>query len=291
MRSGLGLERGRVPRLAAAVALLVGSACNTQIWPKPMVQAVDPLPPGVLANTTPGQTEVLLIRHADPVQVRLAGSQGAFPLTHYRKRQRVWAGTWMHCGAGGRAELLWVSDGATVVVFDEALCSVGDLERGEPSVRFETLTRAEIELAPGALVQLPGGSLLSGPPTEPTGPYLVQHIYDEMLRVFNQSRSPAYLAFREERITLGPGERIDLPLLGEGGAPFQLGGPPVEIESAGIRGAAYGDLTVLPESAGIRARSQGEGRLVGNGVIVHLAAGEEAALLDLGDRAPAPPAP
>lgn len=260
------------------LALLLG--CNTQLWPGPM-QSRSPLPPGVDGNTDPGTADVLLLRHADPVELRRPPSTTAFPLTFFRKRQRVGAGSWVHCGAGGRAELLWTADGANTIVFDHTVCRLGNPDLGEPTLRFSTLTRVELELSPGAVVELPGGTELSGPPDGATGPYLVEQVYDEILRVFNRSKQPAYVAYRDAHIALAAGERIDLPLLGVGSAPFDLGGPPREVESAGLRGELYGAVELVEDASGLRASASGPGHLRGNGVVVALDAGGGAALLPL----------
>ncbi len=266
--------------LVPVAALFLCLACNTQRWPGPM-KSPDPLPPGVDAGVVSGPADVILYRHADPVQLRRPPSMTPFPLTFYSKRERIRSGSWVYCGAGGRAELLWAADGANLIVFDEAILRLGDPKQGEPDVRFSILTRAEISLASGAVVELPGGSQLSGPVGEDTGPYLVERIYEEIMRLFNRSKRPAYLSFRDSRLVLAPGERVDLPLLEAGGTPFDLGGPPKEVQSAGISGALFGNLTFASDDTGLRATASGPGVLSGNGVAVDLVAGEEATLLPL----------
>jgi hypothetical protein len=270
----------------AALPVLGGCATHlfrpTQLWPRPMAVAEDPLPRGIDADTPPGLVEVVVFRHADPVQVRRPESPTAFPLTYYRKKQRMQSGAWVHVGAGGRGEVFFPADGAKLVLIDDSVCRIGEPSRGEADIRLEVLTRAEIDLSPGAVVQLPGGSLLSGPPDGKTGPYLVQHFYEELIRVFNQSKAPAYLAFRDERIELAAGERIDLPLLEAGGEPIDLGGPPTEWTGAGLTARAYGVVEPIEESAGLALRATSPGVVLAQGVAVRLRPGDEVAFLGLG---------
>ena len=89
------LESGRRAGRAAILALLVvSSGCagfqqipwvSSQRWPEPMENLHDPLPPGEGDLFPPGPEEVRIVRHADPVQVRAAGSSASFPLSHRRK--------------------------------------------------------------------------------------------------------------------------------------------------------------------------------------------------------------
>ena len=249
-----------------------------------MENVSDPLPAGVDSDTPAGLVEVLVYRHADPVQVRLPESPTAFPLTFFRKNRRMNSGAWVHCGAGGRAEILWPTDGAKILLHDNGVCRIGEPSRGEPAVRFEALTRAEISLSPGAITELPGGSQLTGPPDSPAGPYLVRRIYNELIRIFNQSGAPAYLRFREEEIVLGPGERIDIPLLEAGGAPIDLGGAPRSIEGGRIEGVVYGNLGVESEGGGMRIRSvDGSGIVLSQGLAIWLRGADQALLRDLGE--------
>ena len=268
-----------------APLLLVSLGCRTQLWPGPMENVSDPLPKGVDADTPAGLVEVMVYRHADPVQVRLPESPTAFPLTFFRKNRRMNSGAWVHCGAGGRAEVLWPSDGAKVLLYDNGICRIGEPTRGEPAVRFESLTRVELTLSPGAITELPGGSLLTGPPDAKAGPYLVQRIYNELIRIFNQSGEPAYLRFREEEIVIGPGERVDIPLLEAGGSPIDLGGAPREVAGGRIKGVLYGNLEVESEDGGMRLRSlDGTGIVLSQGLAIWLRGDDQALLTDLGDR-------
>ncbi|MFT5287211.1 MAG: hypothetical protein ACI8TQ_003392 [Planctomycetota bacterium] len=283
---GLQLCKGlqAVKGLWLIPVLLLVSGCRTQLWPGPMVNTIDPLPKGVDSDTPAGLVEVLVYRHADPVQVRRPESPTAFPLTFFRKNRRMHSGAWVHCGAGGRAEVLWPTDGARVLMYDDSVCRIGEPSRGEPAVRFEHLTRAEITLSPGAITQLPGGAQLSGPPNSEAGPYLVQQVYSELLRIFNQSGEPAYLRFREDEIVIGAGERVDIPLLGAGGSPIDLGASPREIRVGWRRGQVYGDVEVTDESGRMRLSSpSGRGVVMTQGIALRLKRGDSALLLDLGE--------
>jgi hypothetical protein len=288
----MSVQRGVVSRSLCVAGLLVLGACRTQLWPAPMTVPVDSLPPGVDADTPPGLIEILVYRHADPVQVRRPESPTAFPLTFYRKTQRMQSGAWVHVGAGGRAELLWPADGSKMILLDEGVCRIGEPGRGEPDVTLEIVTRAEINLSRGAVIELPGGSLLSGPPDEPTGPYLVQHFYEELIRVFNQSKAPAYLSFRDEQIVLAAGERIDLPLLGAGGSPIDLGGLPAELSGGGLEARAYGVMETIDHPTGLHLRARSPGLVMGHGIVMRLAPGEELTFLGFGPpREPELPVP
>ena len=119
----------------------------------------------------------------------------------------------------------------------------------------------------------------------------MQHVYEELLRVFNQSRTSAYLAFRDDQIEIAAGERIDLPLLEAGGGPIDLGGPPIELTAGGLSAQAYGLVETVDDADGLRLRAVGPGIVLSQGVAVRLTSGEEVTFLDFGPRlgADAPP--
>ena len=156
---------------AAALALALGTAgciasvedvpwVDTQRYPKPMNPRGD-LPPGSAELYAPGPEVVLVVRTADPVQVRRAGEVQGHPLHFYDKRERVQAGSFVHTGSGGRAELAW-ANGTTVKLSGDCTAVVGSTSRGDPTLYLlDVRSKEEFEEGhmPG-LVHAPGGQLV-----------------------------------------------------------------------------------------------------------------------------------
>ena len=264
--------------VAAGLAGLASSACfmvaTTQRWPEPMEAARHPLPPGDSAAHLAGPEEVTVIRHADPVQVRPAGSLSSFPMAFYDKKTRLTAGGAVLVAPGGRAEVLW-AEGSSIVVFGRGLGWIGSPSRGEPLFEFQDLDRARLDLREGEQVRLLGGAILRGP----SGPYLVERVRSDLLRVRNQSKGPLGVAFRDESFELGPGEGLLLPLLSAGGAPFNEDPALQRISGPGFQVLVRGELESL-EAGGVRLRASGAAEAPSEmsalGVHVRLAPGEEA---------------
>lgn len=259
----------RFQALTAALLLLgLLASCRTQLVPKPMLTPIYPVPAGAGADVTPGLEEILVIRHADPVQVQHHGTNTGFPLTLYRKRDRARAGTWVYCGAGGRAELLWISSGSHAVFFDEGVCLLAEPSRGEPLMYLYQVSKARLNLAPDDRVRLPGGSVLAGTTELTEAEYLLEHIRPEILRVTNFSDGPALIYFRDTEIVLASGERVDLPLLELGSLPFEPNANPVLMSSSGFTVSASEGLQAIPGGDGLAWR--GVGSVQGLGVKVIL---------------------
>jgi hypothetical protein len=162
-------------------------------------------------------------------------------------------------------------------MFDSCIGWVGSPSRGEPTLHFIELTRAQLMLQPGDQVRLLGGAVLTGS----SGPYVLERLAPDLQRVINQSKSTVSVAFREATYELGPGQKVDLPLLSGGGAP--------RLPETGLRAVPVGRFRL--GVAGDVQPAIGDGRawvsadreltLRGLGVRVRLAAGEQAELADL----------
>jgi hypothetical protein len=215
-----------------------------------------------------GAARVTLQRDSDPVWVRLPGERGESGVPFYAKRQRVPAGTMVRTGAGGRLEVLWGTDATSLVLFDDGRATVGNPEAGEPVVRIHAVTHALLGLTPEDVVELPGGALLRGDPGQPTGPFFLEQV-GPILRLTNQSKRVASLAFRSERGELGPGESIDLPRLALGTAPSaEL---PERLQASGLTVRFRGRLERAESVAGLSLRASEPTDVSALGVTVRLA--------------------
>ena len=275
---------------ALAVGLLVGCYPETPIlWktqrlPRPMKSKVDPLPPGTLELYPPGPEEVVVVRHADPVQIRPAGMPSSFPMPFYRKQARANSGSWVFCGAGGRLEVTWPS-GSAIVLDGRGTGVIGSPSRGEPTFLMYELSRARIMLASEDRVSLLGGSLLTIDPVPEGeagvgrgGPFVVEHVDEEIVRLINRSKRPCNLRFRESPMRVEPGESIDLPLLEAGGDPRQ---PDAGFQTLPGGVEIRGAVEIVPGSEGNVLRATGDHEIRGLGVRIRLDEGEEASFLDL----------
>lgn len=249
----------------------------TQRLPGPMPAKVEPLPPGISEAFPPGPEEVLVVRHADPVQLRPAGQLAAFPMAFYDKSRRVSTGSVVFTAAGGRSEVSW-SDGSWAVMFGPVTAVVGSPSRGEPRLMLFEIERVDLSAAVRERYRMMGGSILS----IESGPWVVERIRDDTIRIANQSKLPGELAFRRDVFLLDPGESIDVPLLGEDIAAQHFEGAPIQdaIEGRTIAGPDFelvleGEVERLQDPRGVRLRSRGEHRIHGFGVSVILLDGEE----------------
>ena len=240
--------------LGAALALSGCLVRGPQRWPGPMRPEVDPLPPGDSAQHLPGPEEVGVVRHADPVQIRAAGTFSGRSMEFYDKRARLTAGGAVIVSPGGRAEVLWPG-GTSIVMFDQAVGWVGSPSRGEPIFEFTDVDSARLELQQGDQVRLLGGSILSGS----SGPYVLTHDPDGTLTVHNQSKGGVQLSFREETFTLEPGQAVRIPLLSSGGAPY-VDDPDLErFSGQGFAVRVQGALACAEEGDGVRVRAEAPG--------------------------------
>ena len=273
-------ERHAVALRAALFAVaLVAPGCagfwrwpwgTTQRWPGPMEATVDPLPPGDSQLYPPGPEDVLVVRHADPVQVRPAGLPSSFPLSFYNKSLRVSSGSAVYAAPGGRVEVIW-PNATSVVLFGRGSGIIGSKSRGEPTFIIRQVERAEVMFKKEDQIELLGGSQLSAH----SGPFMLDHFRENILRVRNQSKSAGQIAYREANFVLDPGQVIDLPLLSVGSKPRRLESGLGTLNGAGFRVDYSGQVEVLSKDADVAVRSLGEDTIHAMGVRVSAARDEE----------------
>jgi len=278
-------------QLAAALAALLCGGCGgrwrwpwgeTQRWPGPMEALADPLPPGDKDLYHEGPEEVLVLHHADPCQVRPAGYASAFPLTFYKKQLRVHSGSCVYTAPGGRIEVLWPS-GTSIALFGRGAGIVGSKSRGEPAFVFQEVERAEIQLQERGDVELVGGALLSAE----GGPFLLQRVRSDLVRLKNQSKGPGDVAYRSSVFHLDPGQMVYLPLGTTAGTPRPEPGDWQEGSAAGLEARWQGQLERLDGSDALGLRAQGENEIRALGQRVRLERDEEVRFRPLG-AAPTP---
>lgn len=269
---------------AARFVLLAGlclASCRAQVLPGPMRVRVDPLPSGESDLYPAGPEEVVIIRHADPVRVRPAGITSSYPLTFHDKSTRLNSGSAVYSSSGGKIEVLWPSS-TSIVLSGQGSGIVGSVSRGEPMFIVRDVERAILNLSEGDQVELLGGSLL----TASSGPFVLEHRSQEILRVRNQSKKSAEIAFRTDTIQLDPGEVVDLPLLTSGGAPAVA---PLEMETlalAGYRARVRGKCEVDEGPKSLSVRSIESTELHTLGVKIHLEPGDTVTVSGLAPTAP-----
>lgn len=268
--------------LSGAVA-----GCRTQRWLEPMEPTVWPLPPGAGSDYVPGLEEVVAIRHSDPVAVRRAGEDLPFSLNAVNRRERLNSGGWVMTRAGGHAEVFWPLSGTSILFHEEGALWVGEQARDEPAATFEVLSFASVKLSPGVRIALPTGAELSGDEARESGPFKLEARFPEILRVSNDSKVTAFLAYRREVLPLGPGQSVDLALLEAGTRPEDA---PPDVRRALEGGVAVdleGEVEVREFGAGLVAESTGAGRARALGVSVELDPDRRALFLPLGADLPA----
>lgn len=278
-------RRPRAALLALALGLGLGSCqardrwpvIATQRWPGPMAPASTPLAPGVDGLYAPGIEEVLVLRHADPVQIQPAGQPAAFPLTFYDKHRRVNSGTWVYSAPGGRAEVLWPA-GSSLVLFGRCTGIVGSPARGEPHFLFQELEVASLHPRPGERYRLLGGAVLEAP----EGPFRLERRENGALRIHSQAKLPAEIVYREETFVLDPGQVIDLPVLDVTGRPAPTLAGATLLAGAGFEVAVQGEAEATGRAGAVGVLGRGESELRGLGVRVRLEPGEQALFSSLG---------
>ncbi len=280
-------------RVRAALGALLAGAClagcqglrGGQRAPAPMpLREADDLPP---PDPAPGEGPTTLVtRHADPVEVRRPGALDVFPLRFWDKTLPVAAGSEVHTRGGGRAELSWEGDATTVVLSDAGALRVGDPQEGEPLVRFLDVTHARMTLTPEDVIGLPGGAELRGDDETVAGPFVLRRVSYELVRLTNQSRRNGLLRYRDVAVELGPGETVDLPLVGGGSAPLGDGREPSALERGGLRLAVVGAVEALAGERTAQVDAVEDARLEALGVQVSLRAGERATFSSMRRRLP-----
>jgi hypothetical protein len=243
---------------------------TTQRWPGPMEATVDPLPPGDSQLYPPGPEDVLVVRHADPVQVRPAGLPSSFPLSFYNKSLRVSSGSAVYSAPGGRVEVIWPS-ATSVVLFGRGSGIIGSKSRGEPTFIIRQVERAEVTFKKEDQIELLGGAQMSAH----SGPFVLDHFRDNILRVRNQSKSAAQIAYREANFVLDPGQVIDLPLLSVGSKPVRKESGLSTLNGGGFRVEYSGQVEVLSKDADVALRALGEHDIYAMGVRVRVERDDE----------------
>lgn len=287
------VSRSRTAACALLCAALAATSCSTQRWPEPM----SGLKGGAPAGAAGGADEVQVLRHGDPVEVRQAGSLGSYPLRFYHKQERLRSGGLVLVGAGGKAEIVWPGIASDALLLGEAVVRIGDTTRGEPALSFDQLESARLLLAPEHSMALIGGAVLSGDPNEPqSGPFLVERIAADQMRVRNQSRGLGHIAYRDEEFDLQPGELIDLAILGVGSTPDDHESQPRTADLGAVAGGPVvltGQVDARADADAIElSASSGGGSVRARGVEIRLESGARARLTDLGPHlSPAPRQP
>ncbi len=206
----------------------------------------------------------------------------------FDKTAPVTAGGAVIVAPGGRAEVLWPS-GASVVILGQGVAWIGAPSRGEPTLQFDEIERARLDLRDGDSVRLLGGALLSGA----GGPYVLEHTADGVVSVHNQSKSGVNVAFREEQFELNPNQTVRIPLLSSGGAPFVDDPALRRVDGEGVSVRLAGPLECRDEGGALEvSASQGAaGHVRGLGLRVDLAPGARVRFKPLPVREPAPAPP
>lgn len=275
----------------AVLGLVVGtSSCGglwrwpwgqTQRWPGPMEPLSDPLPSGDRDLYKEGPEEMLVLRHADPCQVRPAGYASSFPLTFVKKQLGVHSGSCVYTAPGGRLEVLW-PDGSSVILLGRGAGILGSKSRGEPLFVFQEVERAEIELKEHEVVELVGGSQLSAK----GGPFQIERLRSDLVRLKNQSKGPGEVAYRDALFHLDPGQIVDLPLGSTSAAPRPAQAGWNTAEHEGLRASWQGQLETLDEAHALGLRALGEHEIRALGLRVRLERDEEVRFQGLGELEP-----
>lgn len=271
--------------LASALALgLVLPSCyiDTQRFPGILKPIEDPLPEGAKATFLRGPEEAFVIRHSDSVSVRIAETMSTIDLRWYDKRTRIPAGSWVYSRANGHAVVLL--PGATSITLRGSCAGVvGSESRREPAFTFVDVETASITFGEIGQVELPGGALLEAY----SGPFVLERVRDDVLRVSNRSGETGSLAYRESILSIAPSETIDLALLDAGTAPFEIDPNLRSVLTDGGRLELRGGVDVLASTAGARLRATGDGasgasEITGYGLVLRLDPGDEVLLEGLG---------
>lgn len=268
-RTSSGMQPVAVRTLCACLLAATAVSCSgfrrwpwwsTHEAPGPMQATVTPLPGGDLDTVRPGPEEVLVVRHADPVEVRPSGAPSSFPLSFHKKTVRVKAGSAVYGAAGSRVEMLW-NNGMHVVLFGQGSALIASPSRGEPSLVIRQLERGELHFRSHEEIELLGGARL----TSDGGPFLLDHATPQILRVLNRGKSAGRLAYRDEVYVLDPGMSVDLALLSSGGAPYS-GDPALRtVEGPGfqLQWAGAAQVETLPDALVVRSTGEHEVHALG----------------------------
>ncbi len=277
---GKGRWLTRASWAVGVLALCSGCFRDTQRYPGMLKPLVNPLPEGVKSTYLRGQEEAYVVRHSDPVTVRIAETTSSIRLKPYEPRIRVPAGSWIFSGSQGHVEV--VLPGNTIVTMrDESAGVIGSESRREPHFRFVDVAHASVIFGETGMVQLPGGALLEAK----GGPFVLELLNENLLRIRNRSSQQAAIAYREELFTLQPSEVVDLAILEVGTAPFEVDDAARTVLTEAGRVEIRGTVDVLSSGLGARLRAAGQGEISGFGQTLRLDPGDEVLFEGLGDEA------
>jgi hypothetical protein len=277
--------------LALIVCALSVSSCagftrwpwgTTQRWPEPMENTTEPLPPGASDLLEEGPEEVLVVRHADPVRVRPTGLTGSYPLKFYDKSVRVHSGSGISSSPGGRIEVVW-PNGNSLLLSDRGSGVIGSPSKGQASFLFLEIDSAVITFKVADQVQLPTGIRLSAA----AGPFTVDRVAADVLRVANRSKGPGEVLFRDEVITLDVGQIVDVPLLSAGGKPETADPGRKFAEGPGYQVSWSGSAEMQRANDSVRVRALEPDEIRANGVRIKMDRDESVVFEGLGATAPA----
>ncbi len=264
----------------AAVVLATGlSGCflDTQKYPGMLTPQSNPLPDGAKSAFGRGAEEAFVIRHSDPVRVRIAETNSVYDLSFYEKRTLIPAGSWVFAGPEGYAEVLLPGD-TQVALHGRGTGVVGSESRREPVFTLLDVTAASVSFGETGQVELPGGAILEAS----SGPFSVETIHDRLIRVRNRSNQVGRVDYRDEVIRLEPSETVELALLSDFSTPFEVDPSTRAVESPAGRIALRGEVEVLSSGAGTVLRATGTSEVEGLGLRLELQPGDEVRLESLG---------
>ena len=268
----------RLPCSAAALAAgLSGCFLDTQKYPGMLTPQTNPLPEGAKWAFGRGSEEAFVIRHSDPVRVRIAETNSVYDLSFYEKRTLIPAGSWVFAGPEGYAEILLPGD-TQVALHGRGTGVVGSESRREPIFTLLDVTGATVSFGEAGQVELPGGAILEGS----SGPFWVETIHHRLIRVRNRSNQIGRVDYRDEVIRLEPSETVELALLSDFSTPFELDPSTREVDSPAGRIALRGQVEVLSAGSGSVLRATGTSEVEGLGLRLELDPGDEVRLESLG---------
>lgn len=281
-RAHRGRVVGKLPLALACVATALLGSCfrDTQRFPGMLKPLTNPLPEGVKTTFQRGPEDAYVIRHSDPVSVRAAETTSTVRLKFYDKRMLASAGSWVFVGPNGHGEVLL--PGNTVITMrDSSAGVIGSESRREPAFTFIDVTHASVTFGELGIVQLPGGALLEAY----GGPFVLELLKPDLLRVRNRSSQQGAIAYREELFSLQPSEVVDLALLEVGTAPFEVDDSARDVLTEAGRVEIRGTVDVLSSGLSARLRASGESEITGFGQTLRLDPGDEVLFEGLGSEA------
>lgn len=256
---------------------LSGCFLDTQKFPGMLTPQSNPLPDGAKSAFGRGAEEAFVIRHSDPVRVRIAETNSVYDLSFYEKRTLIPAGSWVFAGPEGYAEVLLPGD-TQVALHGRGTGVVGSESRREPVFTLLDVTAASVSFGETGQVELPGGAILEAS----SGPFSVETIHDRLIRVRNRSNQVGRVDYRDEVIRLEPSETVELALLSDFSTPFEVDPSTRAVESSAGRIALRGEVEVLSSGAGTLLRASGTSEVEGLGLRLQLSPGDEVRLESLG---------